>query len=198
MFELQEIHGNSTEILAAGDRALKDSLEATADASLLDTSCKLQFLLQLLPELRRQGHRTLVFTSTRIMLDLVEAAICKVGLSSVRIDGTVVSKERQRRVRQFNDGGVGDVMLLTIGVGGVGLTLTAASRVVLFSPDWNPTRDRQAIDRCFRIGQCKNVIAYRLVTCNTVEESVYRRCVEDRHFARRYEIQFCQGMELKR
>ena len=153
------------------------AVAAVTDTSLLDTSCKLQFLMRLLPELKRQGHRTLVFTSTRIMLDLVETAVRREGLSSVRLDGNVVSKERQRRVRRFNDQCEGDVMLLTIGVGGVGLTLTAASRVVLFSPDWNPTRDRQAIDRCFRIGQSKDVTAYRLVTCNTVEESVYRRAV---------------------
>ena len=143
----------------------------------VETSCKLQFLLSLLPRLKDEGHRTLVFTSTRIMLDIIEQAVTEAGLTSIRIDGEIVSQERQKRVQRFNDEGEGDVMLLTIGVGGVGLTLTAASRVVLFSPDWNPTRDQQAIDRCFRIGQSKNVTAYRLITCNTVEESVYRRAV---------------------
>ena len=59
-------------------------------------------------------------------------------------------------------------------MGGVGLTLTGADRVVIYDPAWNPATDAQAVDRVFRIGQKKNVVIYRLITCGTVEEKIYR------------------------
>lgn len=65
-----------------------------------------------------------------------------------------------------------------IQVGGVGLTLTSANRVVIFDPSWNPATDAQAVDRAYRIGQTQNVIVYRLITCGTVEEKIYRRQVK--------------------
>ena len=67
--------------------------------------------------------------------------------------------------------------LLTTQVGGLGLTLTAADRVVIYDPSWNPAADSQSVDRAYRIGQTREVVVYRLVTCGTVEEKVYRRQV---------------------
>ena len=162
----------------AGGELLQD-VSAYKSASSTAASSKLAFLCRLLPRLRRDGHRTLVFCSTRIMLDCIEAACDACGIRSLRIDGTVTRiAERQRRVDLFNDcPDAHDVMLLTLGVGGVGLTLTGADRVVLFDPSWNPTVDRQAVDRAFRIGQQRNVVCYRLVTCSTVEEAIFRRQV---------------------
>ena len=66
------------------------------------------------------------------------------------------------------------ILHCTTQVGGVGLTLTAADRVVIYDPAWNPATDAQAVDRAFRIGQKKNVVIYRLITCGTVEEKIYR------------------------
>lgn len=62
-------------------------------------------------------------------------------------------------------------------MGGVGLNLTGADRVVIFDPSWNPATDAQAVDRAYRLGQKKDVVIYRLVTCGTVEEKIYRRQV---------------------
>lgn len=62
-------------------------------------------------------------------------------------------------------------------VGGLGLTLTAADRVVIVDPSWNPAQDNQSVDRAYRIGQCRDVVVYRLVTCGTVEEKIYRKQV---------------------
>ena len=94
-----------------------------------------------------------------------------------RIDGDVKHEERQSIVDKFNHDGKFDCMLLTTGVGAVGLTLTGADRVVIFGPDWNPAIDNQAVDRAFRIGQQQDVLCYRLMTCNTIEEKMYRRQV---------------------
>ena len=57
----------------------------------------------------------------------------------------------------------------------VGLTLTAATRVIVFDPSWNPSSDDQAVDRAYRIGQKKPVVVFRLITCDTIEEKIYRR-----------------------
>ena len=64
---------------------------------------------------------------------------------------------------------------MTTGVGSVGLTLTAATNVIVFDPDWNPGKDDQAVDRTYRIGQTKPVVVFRLITCDTIEERIYRR-----------------------
>jgi hypothetical protein len=65
----------------------------------------------------------------------------------------------------------------TTQVGGVGLTLTGADRVVIYDPSWNPSIDAQAVDRAYRIGQTNRVVVYRLVSCGTVEEKIYRKQV---------------------
>jgi DNA excision repair protein ERCC-6-like len=100
------------------------------------------------------------------------------NLAYVRMDGTLADrKERQRRVVQFQSDARIPCFLLTTGVGGVGLNLTGADRVVLMDPAWNPAKDAQAVDRAYRMGQTRPVVVYRLNTCGTVEEKVFRRQV---------------------
>jgi SNF2 family DNA or RNA helicase len=65
--------------------------------------------------------------------------------------------------------------LLTTKVGGFGLNLTGADRAIILDPDWNPANDNQAVDRCYRIGQKRNVIVYRLISIGGIEELIYRR-----------------------
>ena len=69
------------------------------------------------------------------------------------------------------------VFLLTSQVGGLGLTLTAADRVIIVDPAWNPSVDNQSVDRAYRIGQRQDVVVYRLITCGTVEEKIYKKQV---------------------
>ncbi|CAK8695580.1 unnamed protein product [Clavelina lepadiformis] len=94
------------------------------------------------------------------------------------MDGLVTkTSEREKRVNKFQQDDSYHVFLLTTQVGGVGLTLTAADRVVIYDPSWNPATDAQAVDRIYRIGQKKRVMVYRLITCGAVEEKIYRRQV---------------------
>ena len=95
----------------------------------------------------------------------------------MRIDGKVNVEERDRRVTEFRSRDDIPVMLLTARVGGLGLTLTEATRVIIYDPAWNPTTDNQSVDRAYRIGQTKDVVVYRLITCGTVEDKIYRRQV---------------------
>jgi SNF2 family DNA or RNA helicase len=93
----------------------------------------------------------------------------------LRLDGDVPVKDRDALCQQFNkDKGI-FCFLLTNQVSGVGLNLVGADRAVILDPDWNPANDNQSIDRIYRIGQKNDVIVYRLITTNSVEEKIYRR-----------------------
>ena len=142
-----------------------------------DASGKAGFLMGLLRHLADNGHRTLVFSQSRCMLDVLERAARADGHELVRIDGQVPPEERHARVERFQSDPNIPLALLTSQVGGLGLTLTAADRVVIYDPAWNPAADSQSVDRAYRIGQTRDVVVYRLVTCGTVEEKVYRRQV---------------------
>ena len=151
---------------------------ADGGAELIEASCKTAFTLALLQQLSDTGHRTLVFSQSRKLLDIVEMALLERNFSFCRIDGSVASaEERQARVERFQTDQSIQVFLLTSGVGGLGLTLTQADRVVIMDPNWNPAIDNQSVDRAYRIGQEKDVVVYRLVTCGTIEEKVYQRQV---------------------
>ncbi|XP_053554965.1 DNA excision repair protein ERCC-6-like [Bombina bombina] len=145
------------------------------DEVLIEESGKLRLLIDLLHNLKDEGHRTLVFSLSRKMLDIVDRILNNQGFTVMRIDGTVPLPEREKRINQFQRNTACSVLLLTTQVGGVGLTLTSADRVVIFDPSWNPATDAQAVDRAYRIGQQENVVIYRLITCGTVEEKIYRR-----------------------
>jgi hypothetical protein len=167
-----------------GTRGGSNTIETRDDglggaSSLLRRSCKMQFLRKLLQQFRDEGHRVLIFSKWRTTLDLIEEAVLEGSESRwLRLDGKVKDPiERHRRVRLFNKKKKYGVFLLTTQVGGVGLTLTGANRVVIFEPAWNPASDNQAVDRACRIGQKQQVVIYRLITCNTLEESIYRRQV---------------------
>jgi SNF2 family DNA or RNA helicase len=93
------------------------------------------------------------------MLNILEAAIKEEGWRYCRIDGSVASAaEREARVRQFQGSSSIPVFLLTSQVGGLGLTLTGADRVVIVDPAWNPSTDNQSVDRAYRIGQRRDVV----------------------------------------
>ncbi|XP_060928234.1 DNA excision repair protein ERCC-6-like [Limanda limanda] len=148
------------------------------DDTLVSESGKMVFLFVLLEQLRQEGHRTLVFAHYRKVLDIMERILGNRGFKVLRLDGTITQlAERERRISLFQTDESYSVFLLTTMVGGVGITLTGADRVVIFDPSWNPATDAQAVDRAYRIGQTKNIVVYRLITCGTVEEKIYRRQV---------------------
>ncbi|XP_075395190.1 DNA excision repair protein ERCC-6-like [Tenrec ecaudatus] len=153
-------------------------LYQVTDDALMEESGKMIFLMKLLMRLRDEGHQTLVFSQSRQILNFIERLLKNRHFKTLRIDGTITHLlEREKRIKLFQQNKDYSVFLLTTQVGGVGLTLTAATRVVIFDPSWNPATDAQAVDRVYRIGQKENVVVYRLITCGTVEEKIYRRQV---------------------
>ncbi|XP_054630578.1 DNA excision repair protein ERCC-6-like [Dunckerocampus dactyliophorus] len=148
------------------------------DKTLISESGKLVFLFALLERLKEEGHRTLVFAHYRMVLDIIERILKNRGVKALRLDGSITQvAERERLITLFQADHTYSVFLLTTQVGGVGITLTGADRVVIYDPSWNPMTDAQAVDRAYRIGQTANVVIYRLITCGTVEEKIYRRQV---------------------
>ncbi|KAK8134780.1 hypothetical protein PG984_006792 [Apiospora sp. TS-2023a] len=103
--------------------------------------------------------KSVVFSCWVGMLDLIDRALDEAGTGHVRIDGAVSETARRQAVDRFRKDDSITVLLATIGTAGVGLDLTVASRVHLMEPQWNPMVERQAIDRVFRLGQTRDVLA---------------------------------------
>ncbi|CAJ2506378.1 Uu.00g005080.m01.CDS01 [Anthostomella pinea] len=139
-------------------------------------SGKMQVVKALLHTWKRLGHKTLLFSQGVQMLDILEAFVRRLdNVSYLRMDGGTAIKDRQNLVDQFNNTPEIDLFLLTTKVGGLGVNLTGANRVIIFDPDWNPSTDVQARERAWRLGQKKEVTIYRLMTAGTIEEKIYHR-----------------------
>uniref|UniRef100_T1IM14 DNA excision repair protein ERCC-6 n=1 Tax=Strigamia maritima TaxID=126957 RepID=T1IM14_STRMM len=122
-----------------------------------------------------QQHRVLLFTQSRQMLRILEDFIKSREYTYFKMDGTTSIGSRQPLITKFNSDPSIFIFLLTTRVGGLGVNLTGANRVIIFDPDWNPSTDLQAKERVWRIGQEKNVTIYRLLTTGTIEEKIYHR-----------------------
>ena len=139
-------------------------------------SGKMQVVKALLELWKEQGNKTLLFAQHRIMLDILEKFIRSIGgFNYRRMDGTTPIHTRQGLVDEFNNNPSTHVFLLTTKVGGLGINLTGANRVIIYDPDWNPSTDVQARERAWRLGQKREVMIYRLMTAGTIEEKIYHR-----------------------
>ncbi|ROW12854.1 hypothetical protein VMCG_00001 [Cytospora schulzeri] len=139
-------------------------------------SGKMQVVKRLVHLWKRFGHKVLLFSQGVQMLDILEAFVKRQGgINYIRMDGKTPVKERQKLVDRFNNDPELHVFLLTTKVGGLGVNLTGASRVIIYDPDWNPSTDVQARERAWRLGQKKEVIIFRLMTAGTIEEKIYHR-----------------------
>ncbi len=166
---------------ANGSGGVSKTAKRIPPASIVDygnpiRSGKMSVAQQILSLWHSQGHRCLVFSQTRQMLDILEnSLVAAAGYRYRRIDGTTPVSKRIPLVDEFNYDERIFCMLLTTRAGGLGVNLIGANRVLIFDPDWNPSTDTQARERVYRIGQLKNVTIYRLLARGTIEEKVYHR-----------------------
>uniref|UniRef100_A0A3Q1HJS9 DNA excision repair protein ERCC-6 n=1 Tax=Acanthochromis polyacanthus TaxID=80966 RepID=A0A3Q1HJS9_9TELE len=123
----------------------------------------------------KQGHRVLLFTQSRQMLHILEVFVRENDYSYLKMDGTTTIASRQPLIARYNEDKSIFIFLLTTKVGGLGVNLTGANRVIIYDPDWNPSTDTQARERAWRIGQKQQVTIYRLLTAGTIEEKIYHR-----------------------
>ncbi|EMP39330.1 Putative DNA repair and recombination protein RAD26-like protein [Chelonia mydas] len=136
-----------------------------------------QVLQQLLNHFRKNKDKVLLFSFSTKLLDVLEQYCMASGLDYQRLDGNTKSEDRVRIVREFNSMQDVNICLVSTMAGGLGLNFVGANVVLLFDPTWNPANDLQAIDRAYRIGQCRDVKVFRLISLGTVEEMMYLRQV---------------------
>lgn len=134
-------------------------------------SSKLAAFAQLLEGLLENRHKVLVFSQFVDHLSLIRAHLDRNGIQYQYLDGSTPMAARKQSVDAFQ-AGEGDVFLISLKAGGVGINLTAADYVIHMDPWWNPAVEDQASDRAHRMGQQRPVTIYRLVARNTIEEGI--------------------------
>jgi superfamily II DNA or RNA helicase len=156
-------------------RSLTLLRQASLDVALVDEqhravpSTKLDLLEEQLTDIVAEGHRTLVFSQFTRFLGSARDRLEQAGIACAYLDGS--TRDRKRVVEEFKTGAA-PVFLISLKAGGFGLNLTEADYCILLDPWWNPATEAQAVDRAHRIGQTRNVMVYRLVARNTIEEKV--------------------------
>ena len=134
------------------------------------SSAQLDVVLAQVREVIEEGHKALVFSQFTSLLALLRPHLDRDGIVYEYLDGT--TRRRGDRVKRFQEDPACRLFLISLKAGGLGLNLTAAEYVFLLDPWWNPAVEAQAIDRTHRIGQTREVFAYRLVAGNTIESRI--------------------------
>ncbi|KAG0234659.1 hypothetical protein BGX31_004482 [Mortierella sp. GBA43] len=141
--------------------------------SLIEAGGKLELLHNMLPKLKQNGHRVLIFSTMTRLLDILEDYLNGEHYNFVRLDGGTSNAERQARIDKFNapDSDV-FVFLLSTRAGGVGVNLATADTIIIYDVDFNPKADMQALSRAHRIGQKNKVLVLKFMTRNSAEERI--------------------------
>ncbi|WP_395245569.1 DEAD/DEAH box helicase [Agromyces sp. MMS24-K17] len=134
-------------------------------------SAKLDALFEQLDDVLAEGHKALVFSQFTSFLGRAAARLEAAGVPFAYLDGSTPVKRRDAEIARFR-AGEAPVFLISLKAGGFGLNLTEADYVFLLDPWWNPASEAQAVDRAHRIGQTRQVMVYRLVAADTIEEKV--------------------------
>ena len=117
-------------------------------------------------------HKALIFSQFLGMLALVKAKLTEQNIPFEYFDGSTSAPDREKAIQNFQNNDECRVFLISLKAGGVGLNLTAADYVYIVDPWWNPAVEQQAIDRTHRIGQTKNIFAYRMICIDTIEDKI--------------------------
>ncbi len=118
------------------------------------------------------NHKALIFSQFLGMLALIKKKLIEDGIPFEYFDGSTSAPDREKAIQNFQNNDECRVFLISLKAGGVGLNLTAADYVYIVDPWWNPAVEQQAIDRTHRIGQTKNIFAYRMICVDTIEDKI--------------------------
>lgn len=141
--------------------------------NLILTSGKFIYLDRKLTELKENGHRVLIFSQYVILLNVMEEYLRIRQHSYLRLDGSTPVNIRQQLIDEYTADESIFIFLLSTKAGGLGINLTSADTVIIHDIDFNPYNDKQAEDRCHRMGQQKPVQVYRLISQGTIEEGMW-------------------------
>lgn len=142
------------------------------EEKLINSSGKMIILNELLEKFKEENKKALIFTQTISMMEILEKFCRSKKFTFLKMNGKTPLKERKKLVDKFNSQNDIFIFLLTTKVGGLGLNLVGASRVIIYDPDWNPSSDSQAKERVYRYGQNEDVEIYKLITIDTIEEKI--------------------------
>lgn len=171
--EEEDVHKNSMHVLT-GLTKLRQICNAPIllkEGHAAEHAVKIEVLMEQI-ESKSNEHKILVFSQFVGMLDLIKAELVKRDISFEYLTGQ--TKDRGKKVHNFQSNDQVRVFLISLKAGGVGLNLIQADYVYLIDPWWNPAAESQAIDRSYRIGQTKNVVAVRLICSNSIEEKIMK------------------------
>ena len=138
----------------------------------LIVSSKRELLMEQIIDSVANGHKILLFANFLAILDFLADDLQKENIGFEIMTGA--TRDRERRVKHFQNDGECKVFLMTLKTGGLGLNLTAADTVFIYDPWWNIAAENQAIDRSHRIGQDRTVFSYKLITKGTIEEKIVK------------------------
>lgn len=145
-----------------------------SDEKLLDSG-KFKILDELLPKLQEEKRKVLLFSQFTMTLDIIEKYMDIRGHKFMRLDGSTKTTDRLDLIDEFNSQSSDIfIFLLTTRAGGVGINLTSATVAIIHDIDFNPYNDKQAEDRCHRVGQTREVTIYKFVSEDTIEEGILR------------------------
>ncbi len=130
------------------------------------------------------NHKALVFSQFLGMLALIREKLVELGVDHEYFDGSTSAIDREKAIQRFQKDENCRVFLISLKAGGVGLNLTAADYVYIVDPWWNPAVEQQAIDRTHRIGQTKNIMAYRMICKDTIEDKILQLQEKKRNLAK--------------
>jgi SWI/SNF-related matrix-associated actin-dependent regulator of chromatin subfamily A3 len=147
-----------------GDKSADEKMD------LLQSSSKLETMMEILTATKNEGDKTIVFSQWTRFLDIVQARLDRDGFKYCRIDGTMKAMERDAALHALADDKDCTIMLASLGVCAVGLNLTAANQIILSDTWWAPAIEDQAVDRVHRLGQKKETRVFRLVMDKSIEE----------------------------
>uniref|UniRef100_A0A3Q3VW95 DNA helicase n=1 Tax=Mola mola TaxID=94237 RepID=A0A3Q3VW95_MOLML len=142
------------------------------ETDLLLDSGKFQHLTELLASLKKQGDRVVLFSQFTMMLDIVEVLLKHLKHRYIRLDGSTPIADRIVLIDEFNTDPDIFVFLLSTRAGGLGINLTSANVVILHDIDCNPYNDKQAEDRCHRVGQTRIVQVIKLISKDSIEDGI--------------------------
>ncbi|PUB34395.1 SNF2 family DNA or RNA helicase [Elizabethkingia sp. YR214] len=169
--EEDEIHNKSMHVLTGLTRLRQicNSPALLKDGHSGDNAVKIEILTEQI-ENKSKEHKILVFSQFVEMLDLIKAKLDEKNIRYEYLTGQ--TRDRGAKVQHFQNNHQVRVFLISLKAGGTGLNLTEADYVYLVDPWWNPAVENQAIDRSYRIGQTKNVVAVRMICSDTIEEKM--------------------------
>ncbi|KAG7835135.1 hypothetical protein KL943_002450 [Ogataea angusta] len=144
-------------------------------------SGKLAKLDEMLVDLKKNGHKCLIYFQMTKMMDLMEEFLTYRQYKYIRLDGSSKLSDRRDLVHDWQTKPELFIFLLSTRAGGLGINLTAADTVIFYDSDWNPTIDSQAMDRAHRLGQTRQVTVYRLLVRGTIEERMRDRAKQKEH-----------------